>query len=47
MKEKLSTDHKKNDPIDTIPFKGSLGLLAYGDMGLRAWRDVKKQTLKK
>ncbi len=30
-----------------LPFKitkqGSLGLLAYGDIGLRAWRDVKKE----
>ena len=24
--------------------KGSLGLLAYGDIGIRAWRQVKKET---
>lgn len=47
MKEKLSTENKKNDHIKTVPVKGSLGLLAYGDIGLRAWRDVKKQALKK
>lgn len=33
-----------------IPYKidanGSLGLLAYGDVGLRAWREV-KQNIKK
>ncbi len=34
-----------------IPFKiskeGSLGLLAYGDIGLRAWRKVKKEQVSK
>ena len=47
MKEKLNTEHDKNDHINTVPIKGSLGLLAYGDIGLRAWRNVKKQALKK
>ena len=27
--------------------KGSLGLLAYGDIGLREWRKVKKEFYKK
>lgn len=27
-----------------IPVEGSLGLLAYGDIGLRAWREVKKKS---
>lgn len=27
-----------------ITEKGSLGLLALGDIGLRAWREVKKET---
>ncbi|MDG4715037.1 MULTISPECIES: hypothetical protein [Winogradskyella] len=27
--------------------KGSLGLLALGDVGLRAWREVKKQAKSK
>ncbi len=31
----------KNIPFK-ITEKGSLGLLAYGDIGLRAWREVKK-----
>lgn len=29
----------------TIDTKGSLGLLANGHKGLRAWREVKKQHL--
>ena len=27
-----------------IPIEGSLGLLAYGDLGLRAWRKVKHEN---
>ena len=27
-----------------IPVEGSLGLLAYGDLGLRAWRKVKHEN---
>ena len=30
-----------------ITEKGSLGLLAYGDIGLREWRKVKKEFYKK
>jgi len=30
-----------------ITEKGSLGLLAYGDVGLREWRKVKKKFYKK
>lgn len=30
-----------------IAVEGSLGLLAYGDIGLRAWRNVKKEARKK
>ena len=30
-----------------ITDKGSLGLLAYGDIGLREWRKVKKESFKK
>lgn len=26
-----------------IPVEGSLGILALGDIGLRAWRQVKKE----
>jgi hypothetical protein len=28
----------------TISVEGSLGLLAYGDIGLRAWREVKQKN---
>lgn len=28
----------------TITIEGSLGLLAYGDVGLRAWREVKQKN---
>lgn len=28
----------------TITVEGSLGLLAYGDVGLRAWREVKQKN---
>ena len=39
---------KKNE--DKLRFeisaKGSLGLLAYGDIGLREWRKVKNNSLK-
>lgn len=30
-----------------ITEKGSLGLLAYGDIGLREWRKVKKAILER
>jgi hypothetical protein len=30
-----------------IPIEGSLGLLAYGDKGLRAWRKVRDEKAKK
>jgi hypothetical protein len=30
-----------------VSVQGSLGLLAYGDIGLRAWRKVKKEDSKK
>ncbi len=30
-----------------ITEKGSLGLLALGDVGLRAWREVKKKAQQK
>lgn len=43
----------KDSPMDNknlefqITEKGSLGLLAYGDIGLRAWRKVKQEFYKK
>ncbi|MBU2939911.1 hypothetical protein KO494_10205 [Lacinutrix sp. C3R15] len=33
-----------NNKSYTIPIEGSLGLLAYGDIGLRAWREVKQKN---
>jgi hypothetical protein len=47
MKHKLTKENKKYNPNYNVSVKGSLGLLAYGDIGLRAWRDVKKNALKK
>tara|TARA_B100001971_G_C18132168_1_gene505458 strand:+ start:67 stop:210 length:144 start_codon:yes stop_codon:yes gene_type:complete len=32
---------KKVEPFK-IPVKGSLGILALGDIGVRAWREVRK-----
>jgi hypothetical protein len=37
----------KNNQNFKITAKGSLGLLAYGDIGLRAWRKVKQEFYKK
>lgn len=41
---------KSKTEQNKIPYKieieGSLGLLALGDIGLRAWRKVKKKTNK-
>ena len=34
-----------NSPFE-VTIQGSLGLLAYGDIGLRAWRKIKKDTRK-
>lgn len=36
-------ESKLNTNID---IKGSLGLLAYGDIGLRAWRKEKQKNLR-
>ena len=39
---------RQNDKLKyTITEKGSLGLLAFGDIGLREWRKVKKDFYKK
>ena len=38
----------KNENVEyKITEKGSLGLLAYGDIGLRAWRKVKQEFHKR
>lgn len=39
---------KNNDKLlYNITKEGSLGLLALGDVGLLAWREVKKESFKK
>ena len=45
---KSNKKHRKNGEKErfVITEKGSLGILALGDVGLRAWRKV-KQDLKK
>ena len=43
---KSQETHKKKLTFTITP-KGSLGLLAYGDIGLREWRKVKRNTPKK
>jgi len=44
----IMNDHIKNKKVEfKITEKGSLGLLAYGDIGLREWRKVKKEFYKK
>ena len=41
-------EEHNNDKVEfKITEKGSLGLLAYGDVGLRAWRKVKQEFYKK
>ena len=41
-------EEHNNDKVEfKITEKGSLGLLAYGDIGLRAWRKVKQEFYKK
>ena len=47
MKNKKTKPPTQMD-INAIPYevteKGSLGLLAYGDKGLRAWRQLKQSA---
>lgn len=38
---------KNNKVENKITTKGSLGILAYGDIGIREWRKVKKSTNEK
>ena len=46
--KKSQKDIKKNEKLNFVITKnGSLGLLAYGDIGLREWRKVKQESLKK
>ena len=43
MNKKIQPD----DKLYKITIKGSLGLLAYGDLGLIEWRKVKQEFNKK
>ena len=43
----MNPNEKKNKIKFQITEKGSLGLLAYGDIGLREWRKVKQEFFKK
>jgi hypothetical protein len=33
-------------PVEQIPAEGSLGLLALGDVGIRAWKEARKRKKK-
>ena len=41
-----TTNNRTLEQPYKIKEKGSLGLLAYGDIGLRAWRQVKQNNKK-
>lgn len=47
MKTDRNQSEQNNNFQYQITEKGSLGLLAYGDIGLRAWRKVKQEFYKK
>jgi hypothetical protein len=42
----MNKDLKSDNLPYKIDVKGSLGLLALGDIGIRAWRDVKQKSKK-
>jgi hypothetical protein len=44
---KKETPRTKNVVEIEIPVKGSLGLLAYGDKGVKAWREARIRNFKK
>ena len=48
MASKENKNSSENKKVNfQITEKGSLGLLGYGDIGLRAWRKVKQEFFKK
>jgi len=47
MKLDESNNKKNKKQSYNITTKGSLGVLALGDIGLRAWRKVKQESFKK
>ncbi len=43
----MNRENKESNSVNSkynIPLEGSLGLLALGDIGLRAWRKVKREA---
>ena len=38
------TENKNKEPEFIIPEKGSIGLLALGAVGLKAWRKVRREA---
>ena len=42
MKSNQNNTKKSENSLFSITAKGSLGILALGDVGLRAWRKVKR-----
>lgn len=46
MKITQNNIKKKEESVYNITAKGSLGVLAFGDVGLRAWRKVKQNVSK-
>ncbi len=47
MKIASNNTNKIGNTIYNVTKEGSLGLLAFGDIGLRAWRKVKQESIKK
>lgn len=47
MKLNQNNTNKNDKSMYNLTPKGSLGLLAYGDIGLREWRKVRKEFFKK
>jgi hypothetical protein len=47
MTKEKDSDKSSKGAVYQIPVKGSLGLLATGDKGLRAWRKVRDQNKNK
>ena len=47
MKITQNNNKKKEESIYNITAKGSLGVLAFGDVGLRTWRKIKQNIPKK
>ena len=43
MAKEIGSNNPPKNKVYKVPKKGSLGLLAMGDKGLRAWREVRDQ----